>query len=526
MKQSFILRLKTLILCIAIFLSSGIFTGCSEEDFTLYFGVDALPSSLDPQRASLYSERLAIRNCFAGLTKIDENGNAILDVANNFTVSEDGLVYTFTLGDSEWNNGETVTSMDFVFALQRACDPTTKTKEVDKLINIEGAKQLLSGEEAELGVWADGDDTLNFRLVSPDSNFLYKLSSPVFMPCNEDFFNKSKGKYGLGVDYILTNGNFKLASWSTKGKFVRLNRTTKDDKSLSEVKSLYISMGTSGKDTITRINDGEIGMTLNHTNDYSSVNTSKYNIESNYNKNYIIVFNKETTVGGSDLLTEAFATSVDREYLISRLNSRHKNTLKILPENSIINCNLYEHIGNSDNHVFMFSPEEARKKFLKGLSDAGIKKFPNISALTVNNTEVKSALTDVITKWQSILGAYINIETVENEDKLMSAVNNKQYTVAFIPINNNIIETLNLFTSGSAIDIKSSEYDGLVENLSTTYDKDEQSILVDKTLEILSKQSSVIPIYSAPSVAVWNKEYKNVCFSKTDMTVDFSIIHK
>ncbi len=523
MKKSLLYHSFSILLCISILLS---FTGCSSGDFTLYFGVDSLPRSLDPQRATLYSEKLAVRNCFAGLTKLDENDNPVLDVAETYSVSGDGLRYTFTIGNSEWNNGERVTANDFVFALKRACDPGTKAQNIDLLLNISGAKELLSGQISELGVTAENEDTVTFELLSQDSNFLYKLSSPVFMPCNEEFFNNSKGKYGLGVDYILTNGKFKVASWSTKGNFVRLNRVGKGSKSLSEPKSVYISMGTSGKDSITRINDAEVGMTLNHTNDFSSVDTSKYTVQTNYNKNYIIVFNKDSTIGKNTLLTEAFSMSIDRENFSSTLSERYKSSLTLLPEDCIINGKVFDQYNMFATHKFSFSKDDARAKFLAGLKNANIKNFPQINAITVDDAEVKKALTSVIANWQSNLGAYINIETVQSEEKLMESIKNNNFTLALIPVSGNIIETLNLFKSGSVADIKNEEFDKLINEISSTYNNDLQNDRLFKALEILSKESSVIPIFSAPNAAVWNSEYQNVHFSKIDMTVDFSNIQK
>ncbi len=524
MKKTFLYRLLSLFMCVVFSTLFINLTGCADEDFTLYFGVDELPNSLDPQKATLYSEKLAVKNCFSGLTKIDENDDVTLCVAESYSVSNDQLTYTFNLAENYWNNEEKVTAHDFVFAIKRACDPQTKANETEKIINIIGAKKLLNGQNAELGVYAENDNTIVFNLESPDSDFLYKLASPIFMPCNEDFFNKSKGKYGLGVDYILTNGKFKVASWSIKSNFVRLNRTSEDNKSLSEVKSVYISMGTSGKDTITRINDSEIGMTLNSTGDISSIDTSKYTIKNTYNKNYVIVFNKETQVGKNSLLTDAFAMSINRENLSLKINNQQKLTESILPENIVLNSKISN--NNFSIKKYNYSPTDARTAFLTGLKNANIKKFPQVKALTVNTQSIKSVLTEVIADWQSNLGTYINIETVSNEQKLSERISNKDYTIAFIPINNDVISALNLFKTDAEVGINSKNYDEIVTKLCSTYSNDTQEGLLKQALEIISNDSAIIPIISTPSTAIWSNEYKNVCFNTIDMTVDFSIIHK
>ena len=54
------------------------------------------PEKLDPTFCSDTETETVIVNCFEGLMKIDENGNAVKAAADGYTVSEDGLVYTFT----------------------------------------------------------------------------------------------------------------------------------------------------------------------------------------------------------------------------------------------------------------------------------------------------------------------------------------------------------------------------------------------------------------------------------------------
>ncbi len=519
-------RILSFLLCLVIALPLATFSGCSDEDFNLYFGVDELPKSIDPQRATLYSEILTVKNCFTGLMKLDENGKPILGVANKYTLSDDGLTYTFTLGSSEWNNGDKVTAEDFEFAIIRACRPETKTSGAELLLNIVGAKERLIGEDATLGFYADDEDTIVIKLLKPDSNFLIKLAEPVFMPCNEDFFEDTKGKYGLGTDYILTNGEFKVHSWSTKSNFVRLMRVGKGNQKVADVKSVYISMGTSGKDSVTRINDGEIGMTINSTNDFTSINTSKYTVETIFNKNYIIVFNKDSNIGSNEKLTEAFATSIDFNSFSSGLNSRFKSTRFILPENAVLNGSVLNQDSLLKTVKYEYSAENSRKLFLEGLKEMQGEKFPETSVLTVDDPEIRTALTSIISGWQSNLGAYINLDTVSSESALLDRVKSGNYKIALIPVTANTTEVLHLFTKGSAADIKSNDFYKAVASIDETYDTQASNILLNEALSILQESSSCIPVFATPTAMIWDINYKNVYFNKNDLTVDFSLINK
>lgn len=518
-------KILSFLLCLTISLPM-LLSGCSEKDFDLYFGVDELPKTVDPQRVSLYSEILTVKNCFTGLTRLDEDGDAILGVANRYTISDDGLTYTFTLGNNEWYNGDDVTAYDFEFAVERACRPETKTTGAEYLLNIVGAKELLNGDDADLGFYADGSDTVVIKLITPDSNMLIKLTQPVFMPCNEEFFENSKGKYGLGTDYILSNGMYKVHSWSTKSNFVRLMRVGKGNKKISDAKSVYISKGTSGKNSVTRINDGEVGMTLDVMNDFSSVSTSKYNIETLYTKNYVLVFNKNSELGANNKITEAFATSVDFDNLSSGISNRFEASRFVLPENAILNGNVLDSNSLSKENYFEYSNENSRKLFLEGVSKLKDGKFPKVSVLTVDNTDVKSALNYVISGWQKNLGAYVNVETISSEASLLERVKSGDYKIALIPINPNTSEALELFASGGGADIKSEEYNGFVSALEATHKADDALSLLNNALDLIQKDSSVIPLFSSPATMIWDSAYKNVIFNKIDLTVDFSWIYK
>ena len=76
-------------------------------------GVQQDIDSLDPHTATAAGTKEILFNIFEGLVKPDENGNLIKAIASDYKVSDDGLVYTFTLRDGvKFHNGNTVTAED------------------------------------------------------------------------------------------------------------------------------------------------------------------------------------------------------------------------------------------------------------------------------------------------------------------------------------------------------------------------------------------------------------------------------
>ncbi len=84
-------------------------------------GIQQDIDSLDPHKATAAGTKEILFNIFEGLVKSDENGNLIDAVASGHTISEDGLVYTFTLRDNvKFHNGSAVTAEDVKYSLERA----------------------------------------------------------------------------------------------------------------------------------------------------------------------------------------------------------------------------------------------------------------------------------------------------------------------------------------------------------------------------------------------------------------------
>ncbi len=81
-------------------------------------GIKGEPRHINPILAVNDTDRDLTRLIYSSLTKYDEKGNLVGDLAENFEISEDGLSYTFYLKNAEWHDGETVTADDVVFTIQ------------------------------------------------------------------------------------------------------------------------------------------------------------------------------------------------------------------------------------------------------------------------------------------------------------------------------------------------------------------------------------------------------------------------
>jgi oligopeptide transport system substrate-binding protein len=170
------------------------------------------PESLDPHNTSTVIEANILRNLFEGLLVLDPSGKVAPGVAESFSVSEDGLTYTFRLRDNaKWSNGEPVTARDFVYSLRRIEDPKTHSQYAEVLYPIKNAQEVNTGKAAvtELGVAAPDPKTVEITLKAPTPYFLQLLTHHTSLPVNEKSVTRL-GEEWLKPGNMVSNGAYML----------------------------------------------------------------------------------------------------------------------------------------------------------------------------------------------------------------------------------------------------------------------------------------------------------------------------
>ena len=145
------------------------------------------PESLDPHKTSTTGESRILRQLFEGLVVHDPKANVAPGAAESWTISEDGLTYTFKLrANAKWSNGDPVTANDFVFTFRRIEDPNQRAQYSEVLYPIKNAEEVNTGKAPvnELGVKAVDATTLEITLKAPTPYFLQLLTHTTGLPVN------------------------------------------------------------------------------------------------------------------------------------------------------------------------------------------------------------------------------------------------------------------------------------------------------------------------------------------------------
>lgn len=203
-------RLKLASAALAILLSSSMSHAVT---LNLHNGGDA--TSLDPHKVSGDWENRIVGDIFEGLTTEDIDANFIPGQAASWTISDDGLVYTFKLRDDIfWSDGVPVTAADFEFAFKRLQDPKTAASYSYLMHPIKNAKAANGGELPldSMGVKALDDKTFQITLENPAPFLLTALTHYTAYPVPKHKV-EALGNDWVKLDNIVTNGPYKPVEW-------------------------------------------------------------------------------------------------------------------------------------------------------------------------------------------------------------------------------------------------------------------------------------------------------------------------
>ena len=250
---------KVLLATSALLLSAGVLVACSGgksgssggQTFSYVYTQD--PDTLDYSISNKKSTSEFTGNAVDGLLEVDKYGNLIPSLAKDWTVSKDGLTYTYKLrkgvkwmtSEGEEYGGE-VKAQDFVTGLKHAAD---KKSQAIYLVqkSVKGLDDYVTGKTSDfstVGVKAIDDYTVQYTLSQPESFWNSKTTMGILMPVNEEFLKSKGDDYGQGTSpsSILYCGPYLIKSITSKSSAILEKNPTywdAENVKISKVKLTY-----------------------------------------------------------------------------------------------------------------------------------------------------------------------------------------------------------------------------------------------------------------------------------------------
>lgn len=514
---------KFMCVFISIMLIAVSFSACSDNDGgeTFNLAVSELPKHFDPQIADTTTERTIAVNIFDGLFKLDENGTPQKCLVKDYTMSDDGLTYTFILNENvkyfvpsaaqklaeekKVTITADVTAEDFAFGITRAVLPETSAPDYELLSVIKNAEKVHKGEMSaeNLGIRAVDSHTLEITLERKYDGFLYALTQPVSYPCDEEFFNLTAGRYGLERKYIISNGAFYISAVN-EGKSVRIWNNSEYTGAFSAIpQSVGFYLNTQETDIAKAVRKGDYDLGFFSSPEAIGGLGRSANKQELENIGISLVFNMANETLANNNLRTGLVSCID----VTAVTDNPSKA--VVPSYYKVNGNT---VDGSEVETLSYSIDTARSKMIKAFEEL---KIENLTVNILCTEEYEAYAKSVISCWQKNIGVELNgTVTVAEKADFTSKLNSGEFDTAICSMtldSDSAVEYLSMFTSKSSYNLlgyNSAEYDRIVKALKENPNT-EQAVYAQS---YLLKNAVIFPICTENSVFATAKDVSGIYF--------------
>lgn len=512
-----------------------LFTGCEEDDgsgYTFKYSLVGNPQNLDPQLANDESSVMVIRNIMSGLVKKAADGSIVPDAAKRYTISDDDLVYTFELKDDlHWESAteynQKVTAHDFVFAFQRIFDSNALfSPYIDDFICIKNASAVSSGKlsKEELGVSATSDYTLQIELEYPCFDFLEKLTLTGAMPCNQAFFEYTKGRYGLSAETTASNGAFYLKEWNYDpywdNNYMILRRNKSNSQNYYTYPySLNFFIKNDSDSTMSDYTSGNADCVVVSQFDKKLFEKNQY---SEYaTKTYGLILNTKSKYLASRAIRQALSSSFLR---VGSNDPDYISGYGIIPPGICISGRRYRDLV-SDECLNLYDKDKAFTLWDKELKAYNYISIDGLNITVPESFKATELLSGVTEQWQQNLGFFCGIEVVsENEYQLK--LSNGTYDIALIEIsssNGTASSFFSFFMSDNDLITNNTRYAvaGTVSHISKAENLNKAAELYTNAEKLVIDSYEFIPICYGNEYLVYPTSVCDLNYDSITHSIDF-----
>lgn len=280
--------------------------------------------SFDPQYVIGNSAGAIMYDLFEGLVTRAPDGSIVPAIAESWTISEDGRVYTFQLNENaKWSDGRQITADDFVWSYQRILDPMSGTRGASALFPVLNAWGISLGEKPvdALGVKAISPTTLEIILDGPAPYFIHLLASYSNAPVPRHAIEKH-GRKWTQPGNMVTNGAYVLNKVVTNTYYQLVKNSHYHGADRVSIEEVFYYPVPSPTTSLKRYLAGELDVILNiPSNQYESLRKDRpeeFRLARGIGLCYLVVNN--TLPPFDDLrVRKALSLSIDRDVIVEKL---------------------------------------------------------------------------------------------------------------------------------------------------------------------------------------------------------------
>jgi len=293
----------------------------------LWYRIGTEPPTLDINLANDTTSHLIIKQCIEGLFQYRPGGTFDPAAATDYTVSDDGLVYTVNLRPGMvWSDGVPVVAQHFVDGVIRLLDPATAAEYAWLLApEVKNGSAFNSGEiddPSQVGIKALDDLTLEITLEGPRSYFETILPFSVFEPVRLDIVEQYGDQWTEPGNYVC-NGPYLLESWEHEAELVLIKNPDYWDADNVSIEKITIPIITEDATSLALYENGEL-----HVSGYPSEDVPRITADPVLSEElrisprpgvYYIGLNTQRPPTDNVLVRQALAAAIDRQSIIDNV---------------------------------------------------------------------------------------------------------------------------------------------------------------------------------------------------------------
>lgn len=499
-------RLGIFVRLLLAILTIALVAGCTRSGETippntLRYALEQEPSTLDPAKSSTLPESTVELAVFEGLTRLNDKDMPEPAMAESWTISADGLVYTFKIrANAQWSDGKPVTAQDFEYAWKRALNPAVAANNAYMLYVLKNGEAYNTEKASadEVGVKAIDDHTLVVTLVAPAPYFLGLTAFHAYYPVRADIVEAAPDTWATKADTLIGNGPFKLVKWqhSAELQFVKNERYWDAAKVRLEAMEWPISESQSTRLTLVEGGAADIMVEPPVADQARLSELGLFKVAPSLGT-YYYVFNVTAPPFDNPLVRKAFSLVIDRKVIVDTIVHGGKTPAYAFVPPGLTDEATGQDFRKEGGPLVAYNVAEAKRL----LQDAGYgpnKPLPPVTIL-YNTNEMHKAIAEAVQAiWQNELGATVALQNQETK-VFMANREEGHYQVARASWIGDYADPqtfLDVF-SDEANDAQyhSEAYNVLMERVHNTTDLKVRSQLMHEAEAMIFDDSVVLPIY-------------------------------
>ncbi len=480
-----------------------------DDEITINFGQEEKLNTLTMTYSHCFS---LLKHIMVNLVQLDENDNVIPGVATEWTVSEDGLNYSFKLrNDMKWTNGEPVTANDFTYAWERLLAPETGGNYAYFAYIFKNGQKYNKGEctADELGFKAVSDYELEVTLESPTPYALFTFAFGSLAPVNQKFYEEvGADNYMTEAQYFNTNGAFNLTEWVHDDHITLEKNADFVDADKVSLNKINCKMIKDSAAALAAFQAGELDVATLNAQGREVIEAEGYPmLHYSDGGEFHLLFNNENPVLKNANIRKALSLAFDREAFIAAIakGSNEPATSFTTGVNGVNGNPFRDDVAAEYGTLFEKNakPEEAKAAWEQGLKELNMTSEEAAKQISINTGDSDDAVTQgafMQEQFRTNLGIEIDVHSMATKAQ-SDARDNGDYAIDFTawgPDYNDPMTFLDMWVTGggnNSVKYSNPDYDALIAEAGSTADLQKRQENFLKCEKMIADECPIAPVY-------------------------------